>query len=98
MATELLPPTDNGRADTTGTTRILERAIVLLLFAGLLAGVLAVLAPFATAILFGTILAIAAWPLREFLLRHGLGRGATAMLLFLVGLAVIGLPITAIAP
>jgi predicted PurR-regulated permease PerM len=36
--------------------------------------VLAVLRPFATAILFGTILAIAAWPLRNFLLRRGMKR------------------------
>src|SRR4051794_16798637 len=44
-----------------GTTQLIEHAVMLLLFAGLLLGVLAVLQPFATAILFGTILAIAAW-------------------------------------
>ena len=71
---------------------------MLLLFAGLLLGVLAVLRPFATAILFGTILAIAAWPLRDLLLRRGLKRGLTATLLLLLALAVVGLPLLAVAP
>ena len=52
-------------AASTGTTQLLERAVLLLLFAGLLLGILAVLRPFATGILFGAILAIAAWPLRD---------------------------------
>src|SRR6516162_7881301 len=73
-----------GTASATGTTQLLERAVLLLLFAGLVIGVLAVLRPFATAVLFGTILAIAAWPLREFLLRCGLKRGLDATLLLLL--------------
>src|SRR3954449_8186190 len=81
-----------------GNTQLIERAVMLLLFAGLLLGVLAVLQPFATAILFGTILAIAAWPLRDFLLRRGLTRGLTATLLLLLALAVVGLPLLAVAP
>jgi predicted PurR-regulated permease PerM len=85
-------------ASTTGTTQLLEHAILLLLFAGLVIGVLAVLRPFATAILFGTILAIAAWPLREFLLRCGLKRGLDATLLLLLALAVVVLPLIAVAP
>ena len=65
MANEL-PSLDKAGADAaTGTTQLLERAVLLLLFAGLVIGVLAVLRPFATAILFGTILAIAAWPVRD---------------------------------
>src|SRR5215471_16904113 len=59
---------------------------------------LAVLRPFATAILFGTILAIAAWPLREFLLRRGLKRGLDATLLLLLALAVVVLPLIVVAP
>ena len=43
-----------GTASATGTTQLLERAVLLLLFAGLVIGVLAVLRPFATAILVGT--------------------------------------------
>jgi hypothetical protein len=39
-------------ASATGTTQLLEHAILLLLFAGLVIGVLAVLRPFITAILF----------------------------------------------
>ena len=82
-------------AAATGNTQLLERAVLLLLFAGLVIGVLAVLRPFATAILFGTILAIAAWPLRDFLLRCGLKRGLDATLLLLLALAVVVLPLMA---
>ena len=85
-------------AATTGTTQLLERASLLLLFAGLLLGILAVLRPFATGILFGAILAIAAWPLRELLLRRGLKRGLAATLLLLLALAVVALPLMAVAP
>jgi predicted PurR-regulated permease PerM len=85
-------------AAAIGTTQFLERAVVLVLFAGLLLGVLAVLRPFATAILFGTILAIAAWPLRDLLLRRGLRRGPAATLLLLLALAVVVLPVLAVAP
>src|SRR5260221_13177230 len=80
------------------TAQLLERVTLLLLFAGLLVGVLAVLRPFATAILFGTILAIAAWPLRELLLRSGLKRGLAATLLLLLALAVVVVPLMAVAP
>jgi len=85
-------------AATTGTTLFLEHAFLLLLFAGLLLGILAVLRPFATGILFGAILAIAAWPLRELLLRRGLKRGLVATLLLLLALAVVALPLVAVAP
>src|SRR6516162_8116935 len=85
-------------ASPTGTTQLLEHAILLLLFAGLVIGVLAVLRPFTTAILFGAILAIAAWPLRDFLLRRGLKRGLAATLLLLLALAVVSLPLMAMAP
>ena len=99
MADELLPVHDETRAGAaTGTTQLLERAVVLLLFGGLLFGVLAVLRPFATAILFGTILAIAAWPLRDRLLRRGLKRGPAATLLLLLAFAVVALQILAVAP
>jgi predicted PurR-regulated permease PerM len=98
-ANELPSPEGAARpAVATGTTQFLERTVLLLLFAGLLVGVLAVLRPFATAILFGAILAIAAWPLRDFLLRRGLKRGLVATLLLLIALAVVVLPLMAIAP
>ena len=85
-------------AGAIGTTQLLERTILLLLFAGLILGVLAVLRPFGTAILFGAILAIAAWPLRNLLLRCGLPRGLVAILLLLLALAVVVLPLIAVAP
>src|SRR3954469_17377690 len=85
-------------AAVTSITQLLERAILLLLFGGLILGVVAVLRPFATAILFGTILAIAAWPLRELLLRCGLKRGLAATLLLLLALAVVAVPLIAVAP
>src|SRR3954451_16454135 len=81
-----------------GNTQLIERAVMLLLVAGLLLGVLAVLRPFTTAILFGAILAIAAWALRDLLLRRGLKRGLTATLLLLLALTVVGLPLLAVAP
>ena len=99
MANELPSLEGAGRpAAATGTTRLLERTVLLLLFAGLLLGILAVLLPFTTAILFGASLAIAAWPLRDFLLRCGLKRGLAATLLLLLALAVIALPLMAVAP
>jgi predicted PurR-regulated permease PerM len=85
-------------ATSTGTTQLLERAVLLLLFAGLLLGILAVLRPFGTGILFGAILAIAAWPLRELLLRRGFKRGLVATLLLVLALAVVVLPLLALAP
>ena len=63
------------QAGRNQTTVLIERSVALLLVLGLLLGVLAILKPFTTAILFGGALAIAAWPLRQALLRRGLGRG-----------------------
>ena len=40
---------ERSAASATGTTQLLERAVLLLLFAGLVIGVLAVLRPFTTA-------------------------------------------------
>src|SRR3974377_1314074 len=98
MANEL-PSLDKAGADVaTGTTQLLQGARLLLLFAGVVIGVLAVLRPFATAILFGTILAIAAWPLRDFLLRCGLKRGLDATLLLLLAVAAVVLPLMGGAP
>src|SRR5215469_4747803 len=99
MASESPSLLDEGRtAAPTGIAQLLERAILLLLFAGLVIGILAVLQPFATGILFGAILAIAAWPLRDLLLRHGVKRGLTATLLLLLALGVVAVPLIAIAP
>jgi len=77
---------------------LIERSIVLLLVAGLLIGVAAVLRPFTTAILFGTILAIAVWPLRQAMTRWGLGHGMAAFCLLLLSLLVVALPVLMVAP
>jgi len=74
---------------------IIERSILVLLLAGLLIGVLKIVQPFTTAILFGGATAVAAWRLRQLLVRRGVGRGRTAALLFLLSIL---LPILVIAP
>src|SRR5262249_42442656 len=78
--------------------RLIEYSIVLLLIGGLLLGVLTVLWPFTTAILFGAILAIAAWPLRQLMIGWGLGHGLAATLLLLLSLVAIALPMLLMAP
>ncbi len=84
--------------DDAGRTAFIERSLLVLLVIGLLVGVLAVVKPFTTAILFGASLATAAWPLRRALVRRGLRRGAAAVVLLLLSLALVGLPLLAIAP
>lgn len=77
----------------------IERILLLLLVLGLVVGVGAVMWPFATAILFGALLATALWPLRQTLVRRaGLRRGWAAAVLLLCSLAVVGIPVFAIAP
>jgi predicted PurR-regulated permease PerM len=84
--------------DRLSVAGLIERSVVLLLVAGLLLGVLMVLRPFATAILFGAMLAIAAWPLRQLMVRRGLGRGLTATLLLLLTIIFVALPVLLMAP
>src|SRR4029077_15484928 len=59
---------------------------------------LTVLWPFTTAILFGTTLTIATWPLRQALVGWGVGRKLTAVLLLLLLLIAIVLPVLFMAP
>ena len=96
-------PDDAGRPrdappDALGMVGLIERMVVLLLFVGVLLGVLAVLWPFATAILFGAILATATWPVRRAMIGWGLGRGFAAALLLLLSLVVIAVPVLVMAP
>jgi predicted PurR-regulated permease PerM len=77
---------------------MIERSILALLLVGLLIGVVAVVKPFTTAILFGAALATAAWPMRQALVRRGLGRGSAAALLLLLSLVLVVLPLLAFAP
>jgi len=77
---------------------MIERSILALLLVGLLIGVIAVVKPFTTAILFGAALATAVWPVRQALVRRGLGRGLAAALLLLLSLVLVVLPLLAFAP
>jgi predicted PurR-regulated permease PerM len=83
---------------TPGIGSLVERGLALAVVALVLLGILAVLRPFATAILFGAILAIAAWPLRNALIARGMGRGTAAALMLLVVLVVVVVPLLLIAP
>jgi predicted PurR-regulated permease PerM len=81
-----------------GTMRLIELSIVLLLVLGLLVGVLLVLWPFTTAILFGASLSIAVWPLRQAMISWGFRPGLAAALLLLLSVLVIALPVLVMAP
>lgn len=83
---------------SSDTGALIEHAFLLMLFGGLVLGVLMVLQPLATAILFGAVLAIATWPLRSALLRLGLGHGAVAGLMAIGAVVLAGLPLLAAAP
>ena len=61
-------------------------------------GVALILRPFVTGIIFGSIVVIATWPIREWLVRHGLSVGLTAVLLLLVALGTVGVPAIILAP
>src|SRR6267142_5754149 len=98
MPDKLPQPTDERSRDDAARVAMIERGILVLLVVGLLIGVLAVVKPFTTAILFGGSLATAAWPLRQALVRRGLGPGAAAALLLLLSLVIVVLPMLAIAP
>jgi len=77
---------------------LIERSILLLLVAGLLASALAILRPFATPMLFGGAVATAVWPLRRLLVRAGIRRGLAALLLFVMSVGVVLVPIVVVAP
>ncbi|MEZ5787818.1 MAG: AI-2E family transporter [Xanthobacteraceae bacterium] len=97
----LLPndrPDDTHAAKLQSTATLIERVIALSVFAALLIGVALVLKPFVTGILFGTILVIATWPLREWFHRRGLPTVVTATLLLLIALVTIGAPAVIAAP
>lgn len=79
-------------------TQLVERALLLALVGGLMLGIVLVLRPFATAIMFGAILAIASWPLRQHLVGRGLRPGLAAGLLLLLMLVLLVVPLLLIAP
>jgi predicted PurR-regulated permease PerM len=98
MADELHQPVSERTPDVTARVALIERTILVLLVVGLLIGVLAIVKPFTTAILFGAVLATAAWPMRQALIQRGIGRGLTATLLLLLSLLLIVLPMLVMAP
>src|SRR4051812_41430819 len=98
MLTPTRPAEDASPAELGETTLLIERLVVLLLFAGLLLGVALILRPFVTSILFGTILVLATWPLREWLMRKGLSRSLTSVVLLLLAIACVAVPVIAISP
>jgi predicted PurR-regulated permease PerM len=79
-------------------TVTIEKAVVLLLFLGLLAGVLIVLKPFSVGLMFGSIIAVTAWPVRKGLTERGVRPGMAAVLLFLGALALVLVPVLLIGP
>lgn len=77
---------------------LIEKSVILALFAVLLYGVFMVLKPFGVAILFGTTLAVAAWPLRALLTGRGMSAGAASGLLMLAALLLVLIPVLFVAP
>jgi hypothetical protein len=61
VADELPRATDERMRDDAARVALIERSILVLLVVGLFIGVLAIVKPFTTAILFGAALATAAW-------------------------------------
>src|SRR5688572_10213474 len=80
------------------TRLLIERLVVIMLFGGLLFGAAQILPPFVTAILFGTILVIATWPLHQWLVHRGASRRAASFLLVLAALICLVVPAISIAP
>jgi predicted PurR-regulated permease PerM len=98
MPDERRQPTEERIQDSAARVAIIERSILVLLVVGLLIGVLAVVKPFTTAILFGAALATAAWPMRQALVRRRLGHGPAAALLLLLSIVIVLLPMLLFAP
>src|SRR5205085_11929111 len=98
MADERHRSTGQGTGDNAARVALIERSILVMLVLGLFIGVLAVVRPFTIAILFGAALATAAWPIRQALIRQGLGRGPTAALVLLLSLVLAVLRMLAFAP
>jgi predicted PurR-regulated permease PerM len=98
MADEFRQRADDRMPDVTGRVALIERSILVVLVIGLLVGVLAVVKPFTTAILFGGALATASWPIRQALIRRRLGRRTAAALLLLLALVVLVIPMLVVAP
>jgi AI-2E family transporter len=98
MADEFRQFADERVSEVTARVALIERSILVLIFVGLLVGVLVIVKPFTTALLFGATFATAAWPARQGLVRCGLRRGLAAALLLLLSLVLVVLPMLVVAP
>ena len=85
-------------ASTRETALLLERVVAVILFLGLLTGVVLVLRPFANAILFGGIIVVATWPLHEWLVSKGLSSPVVALIMTMAAVALVIVPAVAVAP
>lgn len=81
-----------------GPSSLTEKFIVLLLFSLMLGGVYLILQPFLLGLIFGGIVAIAAWPIRSFLVRAGLSGAMAASLMLLALLLFVLVPVVLAAP
>ena len=95
---EIHDPSNRLEPPGDGNSALVENAVVLLLFLGLLAGVLTVLKPFSVGLMFGGIIAITAWPLRNGLTGRGVSPGMAAALLVLGALALLLVPVLLLGP
>lgn len=77
---------------------ITEKFVVLLLFSLLLGGVYLILKPFILGLVFGGILAIAAWPVRGWLVRAGCSGPVAAGLMLVALLMFVMVPVVLSAP
>ena len=90
--------TGSSRQQANSNVALLEKTVVVALFLLLAAGVLLVLRPFFVGLLFGVILAVAAWPVRSALIRRGLSSTVAAMVMLLALLAFVLVPLGSAAP
>ena len=81
-----------------GTASLMEKFALLLLFSLLLAGVYHVLKPFMLGLAFAAILAVAAWPVRSWLVGRGLSGNIAAGIMLSALLVFVLVPILVLAP
>lgn len=84
--------------DGVRNSSLTEKFALLALFSLLVLGVYFILKPFITGIVFGGILAIAAWPVRAWLVRHGLSGPWAATLMLVALLLFVLVPTVLTAP
>jgi len=89
---------DDRQPAAGGTASLMEKFALLLLFSLLLIGVYLVLRPFMLGLVFGAILAVAAWPLRSWLVGKGLSGLVAAGLMLTALLVFVLVPMALAAP